>query len=320
MTRRNHKTVLFLCTGNYHRSRFAEVLFNSVAGKMGLHWQASSRGLALERGINNVGPMAVSAVKSLEALGVRSTAAVTRFPAQVTTDDLEAADRIVALKQAEHLPLLQERFPVWAEKVEFWHVDDAPVLALIEQEVMGLVARILGGGNRADMPVPDTSQPATEPPKKPMTVRVGRETKGRRGKGVTTVSDVPLDEAGLLELAGRLKQALRHRRHGQGRADRDAGRPARATCCRTGRHGLQGKAGRGLTCADRRRIPGRNQPATHGSSTCSGAPMVRCTRASRTTWTGAVGSTTMARLAAIPAAGVPSSSSTRRPSPAEVQR
>jgi predicted translation initiation factor SUI1 len=30
--------------------------------------------------------------------------------------------------------------------------------------------------------------------------------KGRRGKGVTTVSDLPLDEAGLLELAATLKQ------------------------------------------------------------------------------------------------------------------
>ncbi|MDX6665583.1 MAG: translation initiation factor 1 [Solirubrobacteraceae bacterium] len=37
-------------------------------------------------------------------------------------------------------------------------------------------------------------------------VRVRRETSGRRGKGVTTVSDVPLDDAGLKELAGRLKK------------------------------------------------------------------------------------------------------------------
>ena len=41
---------------------------------------------------------------------------------------------------------------------------------------------------------------------KAMIVRVGRETKGRRGKGVTTVSDLPLDENGLLELAAKLKQ------------------------------------------------------------------------------------------------------------------
>ena len=148
MTQRKQQTVLFLCTGNYYRSRFAEVLFNSVAGKMGLPWLASSRGLALERGVNNVGPMAASAIKALEAMGVRAADAVTRLPGQVTSDDLERAALIVALKHAEHLPLLQERFPAWAEKVEFWQVDDAPeVLALIEQEVMGLVARILGGAS-----------------------------------------------------------------------------------------------------------------------------------------------------------------------------
>ena len=72
MAKRNERTVLFLCTGNYYRSRFAEILFNSVAGKMGLPWKASSRGLALERGVNNVGPIAASAVAALGALGVRA--------------------------------------------------------------------------------------------------------------------------------------------------------------------------------------------------------------------------------------------------------
>src|SRR5882724_1296767 len=37
-------------------------------------------------------------------------------------------------------------------------------------------------------------------------VRVKRETAGRRGKAVTTVYDVPLDDAGLRDLAGRLKK------------------------------------------------------------------------------------------------------------------
>jgi predicted translation initiation factor SUI1 len=212
MAQRSQKSVLFLCTGNYYRSRFAESLFNSVAGKMGLPWRASSRGLALERGINNVGPMAVAAINALKSMGVCAGADCARAPAQATTEDLERADRIVALKHAEHLPLLQERFPSWTKKVEFWQVDDAPeALALIEREVMGLVARILGGGDRQDAAAPKTSleparQASSEPPNKAMIVRVGRETKGRRGKGVTTVSDLPLDENGLLELAAKLKQ------------------------------------------------------------------------------------------------------------------
>src|SRR4051812_29578231 len=37
-------------------------------------------------------------------------------------------------------------------------------------------------------------------------VKVRRETSGRRGKAVTTVADVPLDDAGLRDVAGRLKK------------------------------------------------------------------------------------------------------------------
>jgi translation initiation factor 1 len=37
-------------------------------------------------------------------------------------------------------------------------------------------------------------------------VRVRRETSGRRGKAVTTVAGVPVDDDGLRELAGRLKK------------------------------------------------------------------------------------------------------------------
>jgi predicted translation initiation factor SUI1 len=211
MAQRKHRTVLFLCTGNYYRSRFAEVLFNSVAGKMGLAWRAGSRGLALERGAGNVGPMAAAAVEALAALGVRDPAAVNRPPAQATADDLAAADRVVALKQDEHLPLLHERFPAWAEKVEFWQVDDAPgVLPLVEREVMGLVARLLGGGLPREGPpaeeVLSAPRPVKETASKPVTLKVGRETAGRRGKGVTTVFDLPFGDDEVRELAALLKQ------------------------------------------------------------------------------------------------------------------
>ncbi len=213
MAERKKKSVLFLCTGNYYRSRLAEIHFNSVAEKMGLPWMAFSRGLAIEKGVNNVGPIAASSIKTLATMGVHASAELSRFPIQVTTEDLEKAHYIVALKQAEHLPLLEERFPTWIEKVEFWDVDDAPeALAVIEREVMALTARLIGGGKRQAPPIKAAVtdevdlKAKKETTRKAAVVRVGRETKGRRGKGVTTVSDLPLDEAGILDLAAQLKQ------------------------------------------------------------------------------------------------------------------
>ena len=212
MAKRTEKTVLFLCTGNYYRSRFAEVLFNSVAGKMGLPWRAVSCGLALERGINNIGPMAPSALKALEKMGLRGLPELSRLPSQALEEDFARADFIVALKWEEHQPLMQERFPLWIEKVEFWNVDDAlGVLPLIEHEVMSLAARLISGGERKEISLnellakAETPKAKKEVSKPNATVNVGRETKGRRGKGVTLVWELPLDEAGLQELATRLK-------------------------------------------------------------------------------------------------------------------
>jgi hypothetical protein len=42
MKQRQENTVMFLCAGNYYRSRYAGILFNSVAGKMGLPWSVKS--------------------------------------------------------------------------------------------------------------------------------------------------------------------------------------------------------------------------------------------------------------------------------------
>jgi translation initiation factor 1 len=53
---------------------------------------------------------------------------------------------------------------------------------------------------------PCTSE--TPAPGKSTIVRVGRETKGRAGKGVTIISDLSLNDTGLAELATRLKTKL----------------------------------------------------------------------------------------------------------------
>jgi protein-tyrosine phosphatase len=143
MDQRQLKTILFLCTGNYYRSRFAEVLFNAVALRGGLPWRATSRGLALERGLNNRGPMARTAVAALKAIGILDDESCTRLPVPVTLEDLERAERIIALKEDEHRPMLQQRFTAWADRVEYWQIDDViGILPVLEGEIMELVRRL----------------------------------------------------------------------------------------------------------------------------------------------------------------------------------
>src|SRR5205823_2612290 len=120
---------------------------------------ATSRGLALERGVANVGPMAASAVRALRAMGFHGNGC-DRMPVQAALADFEAADRVVALKDAEHRPLLHERYPGRAEQVEFWHVEDDPeALQHVEREVMDLIARLTGGGGKPPSHAPPA--PAT---------------------------------------------------------------------------------------------------------------------------------------------------------------
>ncbi len=117
------RTVLFLCTGNYYRSRFAEAVFNDLATRAGLDWQATSRGLALELGKWNVGPISAHTRAALAARGL-PVAEPARDPMACSAADLSGADRVVALKEAEHRPYLRDRHPGWADRVTYWHVHD----------------------------------------------------------------------------------------------------------------------------------------------------------------------------------------------------
>jgi protein-tyrosine phosphatase len=141
------KTVLFLCTGNYYRSRFAEELFNHHAE--GLGWIAQSRGLALERGVHNIGPISPYALHALTEMAVTARGA-DRFPQDCTADDLAGADLVVAVKEAEHRPLMRERFPDWEHRLDYWNILDiedalpADALKLLTGEVQTLLLRFRG--------------------------------------------------------------------------------------------------------------------------------------------------------------------------------
>ncbi len=142
------RTVLFLCTGNYYRSRFAEELFNHHAPAAGLDWVARSRALAIERGARNVGPVSPVALRALEKRGLAAKDGK-RLPQPCAVGDLETADLIVALMETEHRPLMLERFSDWEHRAEYWDVGDVEVahpdaaLGAIEQEVEALIERLL---------------------------------------------------------------------------------------------------------------------------------------------------------------------------------
>ena len=66
-------------------------------------------------------------------------------PCQFAGCDLESADRVIALKEAEHRFFLETRFPGWENRTSYWHVDDIDVaepaytIAAIDQLVRELI-------------------------------------------------------------------------------------------------------------------------------------------------------------------------------------
>jgi protein-tyrosine phosphatase len=121
MAGKKSKKVVFVCTANFYRSRFAEHLFNALAEKRGIAWRATSRGFKTWMA-ENQGPISDLAVFRLTALGIPVD--LKRFPIQLRQADLESADLVVAMKESEHRPMAAAQFPDWVDTIEYWHVDD----------------------------------------------------------------------------------------------------------------------------------------------------------------------------------------------------
>jgi protein-tyrosine phosphatase len=132
------KTVLFLCTGNYYRSRLAEFYFNHLADERQSKWRAVSRGLRITG--SNVGPLSAHTRAWLERQGI-NPAQPHRMPIPVLEADFWSADHIIAVKEAEHRSIMDEAFPHWADRVEYWNVHDLDA-ALPEQAIPELTAKV----------------------------------------------------------------------------------------------------------------------------------------------------------------------------------
>jgi protein-tyrosine phosphatase len=140
------KKVIFVCSANYYRSRYAEHYFNWLADQESLGWEADSRGLMVGTW-GNIGPISSHTTEALKRRGIPQDE-VHRDPKPLTLTDLAEADLVVAVKEAEHRALMAKQFPLWMDRIEYWHVDDLDcaqsheALPHLECQIHALVERL----------------------------------------------------------------------------------------------------------------------------------------------------------------------------------
>ncbi len=135
--------LLFVCSGNFYRSRFAEAVFNFHTTRFDTSCRAFSRGLAthLVAGAGDLSP------HTREALALRNIPRhhTARSPVPLAHGDLTRAHRVIALKESEHRPLMRSQFPAWENRVDYWMIHDidaappADALPQLEEQVLALL-------------------------------------------------------------------------------------------------------------------------------------------------------------------------------------
>jgi protein-tyrosine phosphatase len=79
-----------------------------------------------------------------------------RYPIQLSEVDLEDADLVVALKKTEHHAMMVQQFPKWADRIQYWHINDLDcasaddALPICESSVELLVKTLLAEQKRQE--------------------------------------------------------------------------------------------------------------------------------------------------------------------------
>lgn len=159
------RRVLFVCTGNFFRSAFAEHYFNHLAAvnrslpagdprRKTVAWVAESRGLdpAQLSPTQRAARMSQYTQARLRQLGIPvPTDPATRLPAhtprRLTVPDLERCERVVAMHDASHRPMLRRFLARGGDRVRdpedllarvtYWNIDDVtatPAVPLTPQQ------------------------------------------------------------------------------------------------------------------------------------------------------------------------------------------
>ena len=122
------------------------------------------------------------------------------------------SDRLVVVCPPDELEAITAVLRDQIIPIEIWDMTEKQATKeLIDGEVHGWVARLITGAPRlgppdlTPLPQKVIASPAVQPINKKQAISVGRETKGRKGKGVTILSDLNMNEEQIHELATKLK-------------------------------------------------------------------------------------------------------------------
>ena len=145
--------VLFLCSRNICSSQVAAALFNHAAmgylkGRFPVKplsgWKAISRGLEVDPlGDVALSPNAIGYLNQQE-IAVNQN----RLALSVEPSDLLWSDRIIALNEEDHRPIIEDRFAFWSNRIEYWNVPDfhesnwGKALPRLESNIFELLAVI----------------------------------------------------------------------------------------------------------------------------------------------------------------------------------
>ncbi|MEI6461114.1 MAG: low molecular weight phosphatase family protein [Verrucomicrobiota bacterium] len=138
---------LFVCTGNFYRSRHAEAFFNWHATKLDLPHRAFSRGLLTSLVADEPTLISRDTQRRMGELGIPMHL-TGEAPTQLRRRDLERAHHTIALKRDEHYAMMLESHPEWADRIDYWAVHDIDcahpdeALPQIEKQVLELVQKL----------------------------------------------------------------------------------------------------------------------------------------------------------------------------------
>jgi protein-tyrosine phosphatase len=143
-TKDTSQRVLFICTGNFYRSRFAEAVFNHHAEQRRIPWKAFSRGLAIHLAEGYLSTHTTEAL-STRQIELRHTG---QARIRLSEEDLLGANYRIAMDRSEHLQMMLAQFPAWADQIDYWDVSDIPyrssldALPEIELRVLNLLEQV----------------------------------------------------------------------------------------------------------------------------------------------------------------------------------